>query len=313
MKAIHPTTLVILFICTALSSCIEFESQDLVYHHDNEKDELRVTLTYEGIFGNLDKGEYSRKNRNDVGTHNSLNQLQIDQLESVLKEKRAFFFSNWIFEYSASSSTKMLEKIIKGNGQGKFGEPERKLIKLLLDNIEVQNIGFYKNNADQLCGSQTVRISNVSAIIPLANQVIGRLVKAHIQEMREEREEKVPNSFTTETIDLIESKVEQNFPFIQVKGNLITLTLIMTEPDQKRITNSTVKDLPDGARIAFEDEALLIEIGGKQDQVEELSKNCFEGYYDNAKNYLETSYPNLFLTPTQVENRLKKFLNLSGR
>ena len=87
----------------------------------------------------------------------------------------------------------------------------------------------------------------------------------------------------------------------------------MTEPDQTRITNSTVKDLPDGARIAFEDEALLIEIGGKQDQVGELSKNCFEGYYDNAKNFLETSYPNLFLTPTQVENRLKKFLNLSGR
>jgi hypothetical protein len=207
----------------------------------------------------------------------------------------------------------MLEKIIKENGQGKFGEPEKKLIKSLLDNIEVQNIGFYKNNAEQLCGAQTLRISNISVIIPLANQVIGRQMKAHIQEMREEREEKVPNSFTTETIDLIESKVEQNFPFIQVKGNLITLTLIMTEPDQKRITNSTVKDLPDGARIAFEDEALLIEIGGKQDQVGELSKNCFEGYYDNAKNYLETSYPNLFLAPTQVENRLKKFLNLSGR
>jgi hypothetical protein len=207
----------------------------------------------------------------------------------------------------------MLEKIIKENGQGKFGEPEKKLIELLHKNVEVQNIGFYKNKMEKLCGAQTLRISNVSVIIPLANQVIGRQMKANMQEMREEREEKVPNSFTTETIDLIESKVEQNFPFIQVKGNLITLTLIMTEPDQKRITNSTVKDLPDGARIAFEDEALLIEIGGKQDQVGELSKNCFEGYYDNAKNYLETNYPNLFLTPTKMENRLKKFLNLSGR
>ena len=303
----------ILFLCLTFSSCIEFEREKLSYIHDVEKDELRVTLTYEGIFGNLDKGQNSQNDPDDITTKDSLNQQQIEQLESVLEQKRAFFFSNWIFEYSASSSAKMLEKIIKENGQGKFGEPEKKLIKLLLDNIEVQNIGFYKNNAEQLCGAQTLRISNISVIIPLANQVIGRQMKAHIQEMREEREEKVPNSFTTETIDLIESKVEQNFPFIQVKGNLITLTLIMTEPDQKRITNSTVKDLPDGARIAFEDESLLIEIGGKQDQVGELSKNCFEGYYDNAKNYLETSYPNLFLAPTQVENRLKKFLNLSGR
>ena len=303
----------ITLVCFSFSSCIEFEREKIAYVHDEEKDELRVTLTYEGIFGNLDKGQNSQHGPDDITTADSLNQQQIEQLESVLEQKRAFFFSNWIFEYSASSSAKMLEKIIKENGQGKFGEPEKKLIKSLLDNIEVQNIGFYKNNAEQLCGAQTLRISNISVIIPLANQVIGRQMKAHIQEMREEREEKVPNSFTTETIDLIESKVEQNFPFIQVKGNLITLTLIMTEPDQKRITNSTVKDLPDGARIAFEDEALLIEIGGKQDQVGELSKNCFEGYYDNAKNYLETSYPNLFLAPTQVENRLKKFLNLSGR
>ena len=303
----------ILFLCLTFSSCIEFEREKLSYIHDVEKDELRVTLTYEGIFGNLDKGEYTQKNRDDVATHESLNQLQIDQLESVLREKRAFFFSNWIAEYSKPSVEKMLKSIIKGNKHGKFGDPENKLIELLHKNVDVQNVGFYKNKMGKLCGAQTLRISNVSVIIPLANQVIGRQMKANMQEMREEREEKVPNSFTTETIDLIESKVEQNFPFIQVKGNLITLTLIMTEPDQKRITNSTVKDLPDGARIAFEDEALLIEIGGKQDQVGELSKNCFEGYYDNAKNYLETSYPNLFLAPTQVENRLKKFLNLSGR
>ena len=303
----------ITLVCFSFSSCIEFEREKIAYVHDEEKDELRVTLTYEGIFGNLEKGQNSQHGPDDITTADSLNKQQIEQLESVLEQKRAFFFSNWIFEYSASSSAKMLEKIIKENGQGKFGEAEKKLIKSLLDNIEVQNIGFYKNNAEQLCGAQTLRISNISVIIPLANQVIGRQMKAHIQEMREEREEKVPNSFTTETIDLIENKVEQNFPFIQVKGNLITLTLIMTEPDQTRITNSTVKDLPDGARIAFEDEALLIEIGGKQDQVGELSKNCFEGYYDNAKNFLETSYPNLFFTPTQVENRLKKFLNLSGR
>ena len=99
-----------------------------------------MTLLYEGIFGNLDKGEYSQKNREDVATHDSLNLLQIDQLESVLKEKRAFFFSNWIAEYSKPSVEKILKSIIKGNEHGKFGDPEKKLIELLLKNVEAQNI-----------------------------------------------------------------------------------------------------------------------------------------------------------------------------
>ena len=113
----------ILFLCLTFSSCIEFEREKLSYIHDVDKDELRVTLTYEGIFGNLDKGEYTQKNRDDVATHESLNQLQIDQLESVLREKRAFFFSNWIAEYSKPSVEKMLKSIIKGNKHGK-GNPE---------------------------------------------------------------------------------------------------------------------------------------------------------------------------------------------
>ena len=299
----------ITLVCFSFSSCIEFEREKIAYVHDEEKDELRVTLTYEGIFGNLDKGQNSQHGPDDITTVDSLNQQQIEQLESVLEQKRAFFFSNWIFEYSASSSAKMLEKIIKGNGQGKFGEPEKKLIKSLLDNIEVQNIGFYKNNADQLCGSQTVRISNVSAIIPLANQVIGRLVKAHIQEMREEREEKVPNSFTTETINLIETKVRDDFPFIKIQGNLITITLIMTTPDQERISKSTLKDLPEGARIEFQDEALLIKIGTNHAQQSRLSKKCFEGYWPNALNHIQANHKKLIRKPRKVESRLKKFLS----
>ena len=127
----RPLNFSILLLLFSFTSCIEFEQQKLTYIHDEERDELRVTLTYEGIFGNLDKGEYSQKNRDDVATHESLNLLQIDQLESVLREKRAFFFSNWIAEYSKSSVEKMLKSIIKGNEHGKFGDPENKLIELL--------------------------------------------------------------------------------------------------------------------------------------------------------------------------------------
>ena len=59
MKQLTPY-IVILF-SFGLSSCIEFEQEKLTYIHDEERDELRITLTYEGIFGNLDKESIHKK------------------------------------------------------------------------------------------------------------------------------------------------------------------------------------------------------------------------------------------------------------
>ena len=89
MNRLHSFPLLLLLF--SFSSCIEFEQEKLTYIHDEEKDELRVTLTYEGIFGNLDKGQNSQNGPNDLATEDRLNQKQISQLESVLEQKRAFF------------------------------------------------------------------------------------------------------------------------------------------------------------------------------------------------------------------------------
>ena len=45
----------LLLLLFSFSSCIEFEQEKLTYIHDEEKDEIRMTLLYEGIFGNLKK------------------------------------------------------------------------------------------------------------------------------------------------------------------------------------------------------------------------------------------------------------------
>ena len=309
MKAIPPTTFLILFICTALSSCIEFESQDLVYHHDDEKDEIRITLKYQGIFGNLDKGQNTQNNPEDMATKDRLNLKQISQLESVLAQKRAFFFSNWIFEYDPRALSEILTKDKPTTGGSVFGKPEKELIQSLIKEVKVENVGFYKNEKGQLCAAQTFKISNSSHIIAQANEVLGRQLKARIQEMREERNKKVPSAFTTATIDLIETKVREGFPFIKIQGNLITITLIMTPPDQERISKSTLKDLPKGARIEFQDEALLIKIGTGHAQQSRLSKKCFDGYWPNALNHIQANHKKLMRKPRKVESRLKKILS----
>ena len=299
----------ILFLCLTFSSCIEFEREKLSYIHDVEKDELRVTLTYEGIFGNLDKGEYTQKNRDDVATHESLNQLQIDQLESVLREKRAFFFSNWIAEYSKPSVEKMLKSIIKGNKHGKFGDPENKLIELLHKNVDVQNVGFYKNKMGKLCGAQTVKISNISQVLASANEVIQRQIIAHIPQLRKELEEKTPSAWSQKTIDLIEKKLENKFEFIQLEGNLMTFSTILAEAEQKKVNEDILKDWPSGTRVKFRDEGIDVKIGGKDDKVGKLSKKCFDEYQSNALNYIEKTHGELLLSPRNIGNQLTNFLN----
>jgi len=307
MNRLHSFPLLLLLF--SFSSCIEFEQEKLTYIHDEEKDELRVTLTYEGIFGNLDKGQNSQNGPNDIATEDRLNQKQIEQLESVIEQKRAFFFSNWIFEYDQRTLSEILTKDKPTTERSVFGKPEKELIQSLIKEVKVENVGFFRNEKGQLCAAQTLKISNASGIIEQANEVLGRQVKARIQEMREERDRKVPNAFTAATIDLIETRVRDGFPFIKIQGNLITITLIMTPPDQERISKSTLKDLPEGARIEFQDEALLIKIGTRHAQQSRLSKKCFEGYWPNALNHIQANHKKLMRKPKKVESRLKKFLS----
>jgi hypothetical protein len=307
MNRLHSFPLLLFLF--SFSSCIEFEQEKLTYIHDEEKDELRVTLTYEGIFGNLDKGQNSQNGPNDIATEDRLNQKQIEQLESVIEQKRAFFFSNWIFEYDQRTLSEILTKDKPTTERSVFGKPEKELIQSLIKEVTVENVGFFRNEKGQLCAAQTLKISNASGIIEQANEVLGRQVKARIQEMREERDRKVPNAFTAATIDLIETRVRDGFPFIKIQGNLITITLIMTPPDQERISKSTLKDLPKGARIEFQDEALLIKIGTRHAQQSRLSKKCFEGYWPNALNHIQANHKKLMRKPKKVESRLKKFLS----
>ena len=298
-----------------LSSCIEFESQEIVYHHDLKKDEIRMSLRYQGIFGNIKGGQNMQKNPDDKATAEKINHLQIEQLVSVLNEKQSFFFSNWIFEYKRVSLKAMLKDKPEGNT---FGQPEKDLIEALLKEVEIENVGFYKDKDGRLCGVQTLRLSNASKVISLANRVLGRKLKANIPELREEaslffalasQAGRKSKSFTPETVDLIETKLQEEFPFIQVEGNLITVTMIMNHPDQKRFSETTLKDLPRGAGIEFQDEALLVKIGGKDARVGKLSKKCFEGYLPNALNHVQENHKELLLKPKKVKQRLSAFID----
>ena len=264
-----------------------------------------MTLCYEGIFGNLKKsGQFAsyQKTTEDKAAPEKLNQLQIEQIESVLKEKQAFFFSNWIFEYNQNT----LKEVLKNEEEeltteGKvFGKPEKELIKSLLAEIEIENVGFYLDAKGRLCGAQTLKLSNASKVITLANKVLSRQLKARLPEMKD---------FSPETTTMIREKLKDEFPFIRIQDNLLHLSMIMNRADQVKFSENSLTQLPDGIRVEFSDEILSLKSGGIDDKKGTLSRECFNGYQTNALNYVREQHSDLLLTKKEVDHHFHIFMS----
>lgn len=138
-----------------LQGCVAFERQTIVYRYDVERDELRMLMIYEGIYG---------KNANDYS-----------ELRSVLLRPRAFFFDNWILEYDRDLWVEMLAELDhERNTKSKAYEAAyRRLIELTLDNVRVDNGTFYLNNAGKLSGYQQVTITNISELASAVNGFVN--------------------------------------------------------------------------------------------------------------------------------------------
>ena len=64
----------LIVICSVIpfSSCIEFESQELVYRYEKKNDTLLIALKYEGIYGAIKAGFDDRSD--DVATDEQLSE-----------------------------------------------------------------------------------------------------------------------------------------------------------------------------------------------------------------------------------------------
>ncbi|SVE52388.1 uncharacterized protein METZ01_LOCUS505242, partial [marine metagenome] len=120
-----------------MTSCIEFEREVIRYRHDASADELRMTLDYQGIFGGKG-GSFSNDDREEPHDPKKLNAQQKEQMASVLKGGRAFFFENWIFEYDRSAIRDILTKSKNGELESAdlpFGKPEKKFLQAALQDV----------------------------------------------------------------------------------------------------------------------------------------------------------------------------------
>jgi len=163
-----------------LTGCLEFEDQTLTYSYDSAADTLRIFQDYHGIFGADDTAKLTAEEE--------------EQLDSVLKAQRTFFFANWILEYNREQLRELTQELKDPQKQKEMTETARarlgKLLTLAVENVRVENNGFYFDAKGRLCGSQKVTVTQVTKLIAAGNDAIREMIKAEARKAETSAEDK---------------------------------------------------------------------------------------------------------------------------
>ena len=261
--------------CVAsLTGCIEFERQTVSYRYDAKSDTIRFFQHYQGIFGASNTDELSDEEQS--------------QLNSVLTTERTFFFSNWVFEFNRETIREWLAELKTPEGLEKFkGDVAalprlEKLLKLVLDSVRVENVGFHIGDGGKLCGAQRVTMKNASQIITAANEVIRDAYKQVAAKPETAVEERA----------ILEKSVARQQAYIALDGNRLRVRLPVTRTDYDREFSPDAKPskqvgelVQSGGSLAFDNNELIATFGGVKDDVTTLTLSMSEKQY--VSNLLE--------------------------
>ncbi len=240
-----------LLACLALlTGCLEFEQQTLTYRYDAKTDALRIFQSYQAIFG--------------ADSSDGLSKDELEQLNSVLTGQRTFFFANWIWEFNRDALRETVDKMKQPDAQQEFKlelaglARAETLLKLLLENVSVENGPFYLDPQGKLCGVQRVTVKQCSKIIAAANLVIRDYLKV----------EAAKDDTSAENRSLYLKSAEQQREYIKIDGNQFRLTLPFPRQDYEKTFGPNASDTKiieqfkrRGGKIGFASDELTFIVG----------------------------------------------------
>ena len=253
-----------LLLLTLLTGCLEFEKQTMSYHYDKATDTLRIFQDYHGIFG------ADAKDKPGEG----LSEQEREQLESVLKGQRTFFFSNWIFEYNRERVEEQLRELKIPEKRAELKLPEAglvsldKLLRLLHENGRVENGPFYFDAGKKLCGAQYVTVTRCSEVIAAANEFAPHFIKAQAEEENLPQEEKAARlRFAGHPVSVV-----------QLEGNALTVRWPMSRRSYDQDFGPSAADAATlaeareaGLNFSFADDVVTWKLGKPADAVTSLT------------------------------------------
>jgi hypothetical protein len=199
-----------------LTGCLEFERQTMSFRHDAATDTLYIFQDYQGIFGVDDPAR--------------LTEAETNQLASVMQGERTFFFNNWIAEYNRDGLREK-QRTPKGelDANDIYEATIRALVETALANVRVENVGFYLNREQRLCGAQRVTVKNVSQVLAALNRVL-RFVA---------RDEAAKEDKTPEEKQRLLAFGTRGEKALRLEGNRLEIRWPVTEEDYRSFRDRT--------------------------------------------------------------------------
>ncbi|GDY23363.1 hypothetical protein LBMAG56_47100 [Verrucomicrobiota bacterium] len=278
------TVSALVLLAAGLTGCLDWVQQTATYQHDPKTDTVRIFQTYHGLFGSDEPGEITRN--------------EIEQLDSVFKSQRTFFFANWITEYSRTKVEEALTNSLAATPDATGAELARQtaqkqnleaLLKLLLANVRVENGAFYLDADKRLCGVQRVTLTRFSQLLPAANRVLRDLII----------EEAAKPDGADERKARLNRWLERKQDVLTVAGN----RLLIRGPASRAEYDKAVADEPKyqkllaefragGGEIRHENDEAIVRIGTESDPRVSVRLSVAEKpYRTNLVNYLTGKQP----------------------
>ena len=247
------TSLALALLTAGLTGCLDWVQQTATYQHDPKTDTVRIFQTYHGLFGSDEPAEITRN--------------EIEQLDSVLKGQRTFFFANWIAEFSRAKIEEALTNSLAAAPDGTGAELARQtaqkqnleaLLKLLLANVRVENGVFYLDTEKRLGGVQRVTLSRFSQLVPAANRVLRDLIIEEAAKLDGADERKAR----------LNRWLERKEDVLTVTGNRLLIRGPVTRAEYEKAIADDAKYqkvlaefVAGGGEIRHENDAVIVRIG----------------------------------------------------
>ncbi|HBC89410.1 MAG TPA: hypothetical protein DCZ94_20920 [Lentisphaeria bacterium] len=318
--------LLVAFMFMFCTSCIEFERQDLWFRYDQKSDVLRIFSLYKGIFAEGEEFDGTEK----------------QELSSVMVGGRTFFFSNWITEYHASKFKEMLDELSSNvkdeqeiaadydkSAKAIPLEEYRKnwlaakescsgLLKLLLDNVSIQNGKFFIKEEGKLSGWQFVEIKNASELAKASNRAINQTmgILPDVDKLTE---------LSPESIALWLKAGKENHQWLSFENGVLIVRIPLSQDDFVKFKHAKGREIASSQKeseglgklgsilesdwwVGWRNDEAVFNIGFSSQEFNHLGMPVFSGYKPNVIEWVKSEYGLLEQQPdikTLRENFLK--------
>ncbi len=238
----------LLLTCT---SCVEFDGQKISYRYDADRDELRIFNVYERVFAEGDRdGWLTRQER--------------QQLMRVLYDREVFFFDNNL----SISKGEIRREIEDRHGRQTNQPPSLETLRLLQENVHVEQGEAYLNEDRDLCFYQTIVISNVSKLVDAVNRDVNDTIK----------KDYIDSSQLEKFDEASQQKIRQQFAdghWLKLDGQQIVIRAPMRTTDFERELGQTdvMQELVDGGLLAYNEPFFELTLGKPDDARVQFGSN----------------------------------------